>query len=89
VPSGHWPTNPTLRGGLGSGVVRLHDHATVGGQGAIRALEWSRPAGGGDLFCEALGRGRDGRYGKQRQSGQQGDDVPVWTRRSVGESASR
>jgi hypothetical protein len=21
VPSGHWPTNPTLRGGLGSGVV--------------------------------------------------------------------
>src|SRR5918996_3945130 len=47
-------------------VVRLHDQAAIGGRGAIRALEWGRPAGGGNFLGEAL-RGRcDRRYGKQR-----------------------
>src|SRR5919198_2521517 len=69
-------------------VVRLHDQAAVGGRGAIRALKRGRPARGGNLLCEAVrGRG-DGRYDKQRQGGEQGDDVRVRPGRSVG-SASR
>ena len=70
-------------------VVRLHDQAAIGGRGAIRALERDQPAGGGNFLREAV-RGRcDGRYDKQRQGGEQGDDVPVRPGRSVGGSASR
>src|SRR4029450_13673458 len=70
-------------------VVGLPDQAAVGGRGAMRRVERGRPAGGGNLLPEAV-RGRcDGRYGQQRQGGEQGDKAPGRPRRSVGGSALR
>jgi hypothetical protein len=83
VPSGHWPTKPTLRGGLGARVVPASMKLSVStirrpsaAGGAIRALERDQPTGEGNFLCEAVRGQCDGRHDKHRR-GAIGRNLPA------------